>query len=97
MKRRPLMIAGGVFGLLLFCALFFWGLANTQSFMTSMGQMAGEKGSELLGSRVEVGEVRVDSPWSLTVRDIALYEELKFHLCVLDEAQFIKNQKAAAA
>ncbi len=75
MKRRPLMIAGGVFGLLLFCAFFFWGLANTQSFMTSMGQMAGEKGSELLGSRVEVGEVRVNSPWSLTVRDIALYDK----------------------
>lgn len=75
MKRRPLMIAGGVFGLFLFCALFFWGLANMQSLMTSMGQMAGEKGSELLGSRVEVGEVRVDSPWSLTVRDIALYDK----------------------
>lgn len=75
MQRRPLMVAGGVFGLLLFCAIFFWGLVGTQSFMTSMGQMAGEKGSELLGTRVEVGEVRVDSPWSLTVRDIALYDK----------------------
>ena len=75
MQRRPLMIAGGVFGLLLFCALFFWGFANIQSFMTSMGQMAGEKGSAILGTRVEVGEVRVDSPWSLTVRDIALYDK----------------------
>ncbi len=35
--------------------------------------------------------------YDLLKRDIALYEELKFHLCVLDEAQFIKNQKAAAA
>ncbi len=75
MKRRPMMIAGGVFGLLLFCAIFFRLLTGSQSFMTSMGQMAGEKGSELLGTRVEVGEVRVDSPWSLTVRDISLYDK----------------------
>ncbi|MBO6236373.1 MAG: translocation/assembly module TamB domain-containing protein [Schwartzia sp.] len=86
MQRRPLMIAGGVFGLFLFCALFFWGLANTQSFMTSMGQMAGEKGSAILGTRVEVGEVRVDSPWSLTVRDIALYDKRDENLLKAESA-----------
>ncbi len=35
--------------------------------------------------------------YDLLKRDIALYEGLHFHLCVLDEAQYIKNQKAAAA
>ena len=35
--------------------------------------------------------------YDLLKRDIALYENLSFHICVLDEAQFIKNQKAAAA
>lgn len=35
--------------------------------------------------------------YDLLKRDIALYEGLRFHICVLDEAQYIKNQKAAAA
>ena len=35
--------------------------------------------------------------YDLLKRDIALYEGLHFHICVLDDAQFIKNQKAAAA
>ena len=86
MERKPFLLVGGVFGLLLFCAVFFFGLASTQSFMTSMGQMASEEGSALLGTRVEVGEVRVDSPWSLTVRDIAL--------CDKRDALFLKAESA---
>ncbi|MBQ8160001.1 MAG: DEAD/DEAH box helicase [Clostridia bacterium] len=30
-------------------------------------------------------------------RDIAMYEPINFHICVLDEGQFVKNQKAAIA
>ncbi len=33
--------------------------------------------------------------YDLLKRDIGLYEGLRFHSCVLDEAQYIKNQKAA--
>ena len=35
--------------------------------------------------------------YDLLKRDIALYENREFHLIVLDEAQYIKNAKAAAA
>ena len=75
MKRKPLVLAGGALGLLLFFAVALWLLAGTQSFMARMGEIAGEKGSEVLGTRVEVGEVRVDSPFALTVRDVALYDK----------------------
>ncbi len=76
MRQRPWkFVAGGVAGLFLFVGLALWLLTGTQRFMTSMGQMASEEGSRLLGTRVEVGEVRVDSPWALTVRDIALYDK----------------------
>ncbi|MBR1760356.1 MAG: translocation/assembly module TamB domain-containing protein [Schwartzia sp.] len=76
MTRRSWMIAaGGTLGLLFAVCAFFWVLAGTQSFMTDMGRLAGEKGSEILGTRLEVGEVSVDSPCSLTVRDIALYDK----------------------
>ena len=50
--------------------------------------------------RKEKKEGRADvyiTSYDLLKRDIALYEGLRFHICVLDEAQFIKNQKAAAA
>ena len=42
----------------------------------------------------EVYDVYVTS-YDLLKRDIALYEGITFYACVLDEAQFIKNQKAA--
>lgn len=44
----------------------------------------------------ETADVYITS-YDLLKRDIALYEGLRFHTCVLDEAQFVKNQKAAAA
>ena len=33
--------------------------------------------------------------YDLLKRDVSLYESAQFHTCVLDEAQYIKNQKAA--
>ena len=48
----------------------------------------------------EVDEGGVDvliTSYDTLKRDIALYEGLSFHICVLDEAQFIKNAKAAVA
>ena len=35
--------------------------------------------------------------YDLLKRDIVLYEEISFRFCVLDEAQFVKNQRAAVA
>ena len=35
--------------------------------------------------------------YDLLKRDIGEYEDLRFNVCVLDEAQYIKNQNAAAA
>ena len=35
--------------------------------------------------------------YDLLKRDIEHYENIQFHTCVLDEAQFIKNQKTSAA
>ena len=76
MKKWPWpVVASGAIGLLFFICVCFFVLAGTERFMTGMGQLAGEKGSEILGSRVEIGGVRVDSPWSLTVRDITLYDK----------------------
>ena len=76
MKKRPFMLAaGGVAGLLLLLCACFWLITGTQKFMTDMGRFAGEKGSELLGARVEVGEVCVESPWALTARNVALYDK----------------------
>ena len=48
----------------------------------------------------EIGGTAADvyiTSYDLLKRDITLYEGLFFYTCVLDEAQFIKNQKAAAA
>ena len=76
MVRRPWMLAvGGVFGLFLFAGAVLWYLAGTERFMSEMGALASEKGAELLGTRVDVGEVRVASLRSLTVRNIALYDK----------------------
>ena len=44
----------------------------------------------------QISDVYITS-YDLLKRDIVLYESLAFSTCVLDEAQFIKNQKAAAA
>ena len=75
MVRRPWLLAGGVFGLLLFAYAVLWYLAGTERFMADMGALASEKGAEILDTRVEVGEVRVDSLRSLTIRNIALYDK----------------------
>ena len=48
MKKRPLALAaGGTAGLLFLLCACFWFIAGTQSFMTGMGRIAAEKGSEL--------------------------------------------------
>ena len=76
MVRRPWMLAvGGIFGLLLFAGAFLWYMAGTERFMSEMGALASEKGAELLGTRVDVGEVRVRSLCALTVRNIAIYDK----------------------
>ncbi len=61
---------------------------------------AGERKKPGRKAKREAGAGRADvyiTSYDLLKRDIALYEGLHFHICVLDEAQFIKNQKAAAA
>ena len=63
--------------------------------MPEAGRRTGRKPKEAGTSGAAV-DVCVTS-YDLLKRDIALYENLGFHICVLDEAQFIKNQKAAAA
>ncbi len=76
MVRRPWMIAGGgIVGLLLLASAFLWYLTGTERFMADMGALAGEKGAELLGTRVEMSGVRVDSLRSLTLRNISLYDK----------------------
>ena len=46
----------------------------------------------------ETGEADVlITSYDLLKRDIVLYENLSFHNCVLDEAQYIKNSSAAAS
>ena len=52
---------------------------------------------KILGT-LEAGEIDVlISSYDTLKRDIALYGSLSFNICVLDEAQFIKNAKAAVA
>lgn len=78
MKRRPLATAAGlIVGVGLLLGLAAWYYAGTQAFMTGMGALAAERGSELLGQRVEIGAVRVVSPWALEVSRIAVYDKQK--------------------
>ena len=78
MKRRPLATAAGlIVGVGFLLGLAAWYYVGTQAFMTSMGALAAEKGSELLGQRVEIGAVRVVSPWALEVSRIAVYDKQK--------------------
>ncbi|MBP5200017.1 MAG: translocation/assembly module TamB domain-containing protein [Schwartzia sp.] len=87
MKKRPLALAaGGVAGLLLLLCACFWFIAGTQDFTTGMGRLASEKGSDILGARVEVGEVCVDSPWAITARGIVLYDKRNELLARVDSA-----------
>ena len=64
--------------------------ANPEEEPKRQGRKKGE------GRQTDRADVYVTS-YDLLKRDIALYEGLHFYICVLDEAQFIKNQKAAAA
>lgn len=64
--------------------------ANPEEEPKRSGRKKGE------GRQTDRADVYVTS-YDLLKRDIALYEGLRFYICVLDEAQFIKNQKAAAA
>lgn len=85
-NRLGMYAAGGIAGLLLFVCAAVWLLTGTQEFMTGLGRMAGEKGSDILGARVEVGAVCVDSPWAVTARDIALYDKRDELLARADSA-----------
>ena len=61
-------------------------------------EKAKEKAKELLLS--EDGPKQYDvyiTSYDLLKRDIDLYDSIQFNNCVLDEAQFIKNQKAAVS
>ena len=51
-NRLGMYAAGGIAGLLLFVCAAVWLLTGTQEFMTGLGRMAGEKGSDILGARV---------------------------------------------
>ncbi len=55
-----------------------------------------KKQLKMLKEGEEVFDVYITS-YDLLKRDISLYEEIPFGCCVLDEAQFIKNQKSNAA
>ena len=54
----------------------------------------GERKKQIARIPQENCDVYVTS-YDLLKRDIALYGEMQFNICVLDEAQYIKNQKAA--
>ena len=60
------------------------------------GTAARKKQLKQLQEGSEISDVYVTS-YDLLKRDITLYEGIEFGCCVLDEAQFIKNQKTNAA
>jgi translocation and assembly module TamB len=53
----------------------FWYYTGTNAFMQAAGETAAAKGSELLGTRLEIGRVRVDSLHQLTIENIVLYDK----------------------
>ena len=72
--------------------------AVSAEVMLAFPPAEGTKKQGRKGKSEETGSADVYiTSYDLLKRDIALYEGLHFHICVLDEAQFIKNQKAAAA
>ena len=76
MKRKPLMIAAGAFVVLLFLLYaVLWFVAGTSAIVSRVGQLVSEEGSSLLGSRIEVKGVRVESLYSLTMNGIEIYDK----------------------
>ena len=67
-------MAAALIGICILAFAGFWYYTGTNAFMQAAGETAAAKGSELLGTRVEVGRVRMESLHSLTVEDIVLYD-----------------------
>ena len=71
---------------------------SAEALTMPAAETAGKRGRKA-GTAPEAGgraDVYITS-YDLLKRDIAEYEALRFSLCVLDEAQYIKNQSAAAS
>lgn len=87
MTRRPLSwLLGIIIGLGLILGLVGWYYIGTRDFMAGMGELAAEKGTALLESRVDIGAVRVASLHSLEVVDIAVYDKQGMPIVKADSA-----------
>ncbi|MBQ9364612.1 MAG: hypothetical protein IJT82_02445, partial [Schwartzia sp.] len=76
MSRKSLAVGAGIFiCAILVLSVFGWYYIGTKDFMRNMGELATDKGSELLGSHVGIGTVRLNSLHSLTVSDIIVLDK----------------------
>ena len=66
--------AGGILGVLLLVLTFLWGLSQQEAVMAQVEQKAADMASEVLGTKVAVGEIAVNSLHEVTIHDIALYD-----------------------
>ena len=76
MKGRIVLVAIGSFiGMLLLCLAGSWYYTNSQAFMKLAGRTVSEQATELLGTDVRTGAVRIDSLHALTIEDVTLYDK----------------------
>ena len=95
-------MAAALIGICILAFAGFWYYTGTNAFMQAAGETAAAKGSELLGTRVEVGRVRMESLHSLTVEDIVLYDKQGIRMVEAESARvrfsffaMLGNQPAA--
>ena len=88
MKGRSILIAVGIFiGICIAGLGAGWYYTNSQSFMQTAGAAAAEKAQAMLGTRIEVGRIRVDSLHSLTAEDITVYDKQDQEIAQADSAR----------
>lgn len=80
-------MAAALIGICILAFAGFWYYTGTNAFMQAAGETAAAKGSELLGTRVEVGRVRMESLHSLTVEDIVLYDKQGIRMVEAESAR----------
>jgi len=88
MQRKPwAVVAIILMGICMLAFAGFWYYTGTNAFMQAAGETAAAKGSELLGTRLEIGRVRVDSLHQLTIENIVLYDKQDARIAEAESAK----------
>lgn len=64
-----------------------WYYTNSKTFMEQAGSMAAEKAQAVVGTRIDVGRIRVDSLHALTAEDITVYDQQGQEIAQADSAR----------